>query len=120
VIKFFRKWGITILLLLGIAAVIVYNVHRRNEWKKDKVYVELRAFHTNKGWGYEILEDGRIYIHQDIVPAIASHGWGFRTKEEALAVGKKIYDRLLSHQMPAVSPQEIKDMGIVPADSLQH
>jgi len=118
--KFFRKWGITILLLLGIAAVVVYNVYRRNQYKKDHVYVELRAFHTDKGWGYEILQDGRIYIHQDVVPAIASRGWGFRTKEDALAVGKKIYDRLLARQMPAMSPQEIKDMGIVPADSLQH
>ncbi|WP_431215205.1 DUF4907 domain-containing protein [Puia sp. P3] len=88
-VKFFRRWGITILLLLGIAAVVVYNVYRRNQYKKDHVYVELRAFHTDKGWGYEILQDGRIYIHQDVVPAIASRGWGFRTKEDALAVGKR-------------------------------
>ena len=118
--NFFRKWGITILLLLGIGAVVVYNVYRRNQWKKDHVYVELRAFHTDKGWGYDILQDGRTYIHQDVVPAVASHGWGFRTKEDALAVGKKIYDRLLAREMPSVSPKEIKEMGIVPADSLQH
>ena len=118
--KLIRKWGLTVLLLLGLAAIVWYNIDRRSKWKKDHVYVELRAFHTDKGWGYEILQDGRIYIHQDVVPAIASHGWGFRTKEEALAVGKKIYDRILSKQMPAVSRQEVTDMGIVPADSLHH
>lgn len=116
---FLRKWGITILLLLGIGAVVGYNIYRRGKWKKDHVYIELRAIQTPKGWGYDILSDGRIYIHQDIVPAISTNGHGFRTKEDALAVGKKVYDRVVKGEVPMVSAEEIKAMGIVPADSVQ-
>jgi hypothetical protein len=117
--KFLRKWGLSILLLLGLGGVIAYNIHRRNQWKKDHVYIELRAFQTPKGWGYDILNNGRIYIHQDIIPAISAGGRGFRTKEDALAVGQKVYQRVIAGKMPMISPEEIKAMGIVPADTLQ-
>lgn len=115
---FLRKWGIALLLLVGLAVLIGYNIHRRSQLKKDSVYVELRAFETPRGWGYDILRDGRPYIHQDIIPAITTHGWGFRTKEDALAVGQKVYERVISGQMPMVTQDEIRALGIVAADSL--
>lgn len=114
--NFFRKWGIALVLLIGLWFVVGYAIHRRNKWKKDHVFVELKAIQTPKGWGYDILANGKIYIHQDIVPAISA-GRGFRTKDDALAVGQKVYDRIVAGQMPMVSPEEIKAMGIVPADS---
>jgi hypothetical protein len=116
--RFLRKWGIALLLLLATGVVVGYGIYRRKQWKKDRVYVELKAFQTSKGWGYDILTNGRPYIHQDIVPAVTSHGYGFRTKEDALAVGQKIYDRVISGKMPMVTQEELKEMGIVPADSL--
>ncbi len=116
--NFLRKWGLALLLLLAAGVVVAYGIHRRNQWKKDHVYVELKAFQTSKGWGYDIVWDGRPYIHQDVVPAITSHGWGFRSKEDALAVGQKIYDRVTTGKMPMVTQEEIRAMGIVPADSL--
>lgn len=115
---FLRKWGIALLLLLGLAGVIAYAIHRRNQFKKDKVYVELRTFQTPKGWGYDILWDGRTYIHQDVVPVVAAHGWGFRTKEDALALGQKVYAQVISGKMPIVTRDDISALGIVPADSL--
>jgi hypothetical protein len=115
---FLRKWGVALLLLLGLAGLVAYSIYRRNQVKEGSVYVELKAFQTPKGWGYDILRDGRPYIHQDIIPAITTHGWGFRTKEEALAVGQKVYERVISGKMPMVTQDEIRALGIVPADSL--
>ncbi|MBS1664994.1 MAG: DUF4907 domain-containing protein [Bacteroidetes bacterium] len=106
--------------MIGIGVVVGYGIYRRKQWKKEHVYVELKAIQTNKGWGYDILTDGKIFIHQDIVPAIAGGaGRGFRTKEDALAVGQKVYERVVAGQMPMVSAEEVKAMGIVPADSVQ-
>jgi len=116
--RFLRKWGLALFLLLVMGVVVGYGIYRRKQWKKDRVYVELKTFQTSKGWGYDILTNGRPYIHQDIVPAVTSHGYGFRTKEDALAVGQKIYDRVISGKMPMVTQEELKEMGIVPADSL--
>ncbi|HEY6901701.1 MAG TPA: DUF4907 domain-containing protein [Puia sp.] len=116
---FLRKWGIALLLVIGIGVMVGYGIYRRKTWKKDHVYVELKAIQTNKGWGYDILTDGKVFIHQDIVPAVAGAGRGFRTKEDALTVGKMVYERVVAGQMPMVSAEEIKAMGISPADSVQ-
>lgn len=112
-----RKWGLPVLLLLVTGVVVGYGIHRRNQWKKDRIYVELRAIRTAKGWGYDILSNGRVYIHQNIVPAITSNGYGFRTKEEALAVGQKVYERVISGKVPMVTAEEVKALGVVAADS---
>ena len=116
--SFIRKWGVTLLLLLGIGGIVIYNIYRRNQYKKDHVFIELKAFQWSKGWGYDILRNGQPYIHQDIIPAITAHGWGFRTREDALAVGKKAYQQVLAGQMPIVTKAQLDSLGIVPADSL--
>ena len=113
-----RKWGVTFLLLLGIGGIVFYNIRRRNQYKKDHVFVELKAFQWSKGWGYDILRNGQPYIHQDIVPAVTAHGWGFRTREDALAVGKKAYQQVLAGHMPIITKAQLDSLGIVPADSL--
>jgi len=118
--NFIRKWGVTFLLLIGIGCIVFYNIRRRNQYKKDHVFVELKVFQWSQGWGYDILRDGQPYIHQDIVPAISSHGWGFRTREDALAVGQKAYQQVLAGHMPIISKEDMKAMGIEPADSLHH
>lgn len=111
-----RQWVLTGVLLLMAGSILGYLVYRNSDkWKKDHILVELKPIQTPKGWGYDITTDGKIFIHQNIIPAIGGDR-GFRTKEDALAVGKKVYDRLMKGEVPMVTVQEVKDMGIEPAD----
>jgi hypothetical protein len=112
-----RKWIVPLLILLALAPLVYYGIRRRNQWKKEHVLVELKAIQTSKGWGYDILTDGKIYIHQNIIPAIPGE-YGFRTKEDALAVGQKVYERVMAGKMPMVSMEEVKELGVYP-DSLK-
>jgi len=115
-----RQWIFTALIALAALTFFYIGFRQRRQLKKDHVLVELKPIHTSRGWGYNIFTDGKIYIHQDIVPAIPTNR-GFRTKEGALAVGQKVYDRLVAGQMPMVTAKEVQDMGIVPFDStVQH
>lgn len=114
---FFRTWGLTLALLAAIAGFVWLGIWRRSQWKKEHVQVELRAIQTPLGWGYEILTDGRPYIHQDIIPDIKGQH-GFLSKEEALAVGKKVYDRIVANQLPIVSIEEMRALHVrLPEDS---
>ena len=113
---FNRQWILTGLIALAAATLFYVGFKQHNQWKKDHVLVEIRPIHTPKGWGYNIFTDGKIFIHQDIVPAIQTNR-GFRTKEDALAVGKKVYDRIIAGQMPMVTAKEVQDMGIIPDDT---
>ena len=107
----FRKWGLSLAMLAAIIAAVWIGVVRRMNWKKGHVLVELKAIRTPLGWGYDILTDGHPYIHQNIIPDIAGQ-YGFRTKEEALAVGGKVKDRLVANQMPVISIEEMRQLNV--------
>jgi hypothetical protein len=100
------------MVLLGaIIAAVWIGVARRMKWKKEHVLVELQAIRTPLGWGYDILTNGHPYIHQNIIPDISGQH-GFRTKEEALAVGEKVKDRLLANQLPVISIEEMRQLNV--------
>jgi hypothetical protein len=111
-----RQWIITGLLALAVIAFFYIAYRQHSRYKKDHVFIEIKPIHTVKGWGYNIYTDGKVYIHQDIVPAIPTR-MGFRSEEDAMAVGKKVYDRLMAGQMPMVTAEEVRDMRIIPEDS---
>ena len=115
--SFFRKWGLSLALLVAIGVCVGIGVYRRMKWKKDHVLVELRAIETPMGWGYDILTNGRPYIHQNVIPDIRGQH-GFQSKEEALAVGQKVYERLVANQIPVISIEEMHQLHVhLPEDS---
>jgi len=111
-----RQRILTGLLALGVITFFSIAFWRNHQWKKDHIFIEIKSIHTVKGWGYNIYRDGKIFIHQDIVPAIPTR-MGFRSEEDAMAVGKKVYDRYIVGQTPMVTAKEVTDMGIIPEDS---
>ncbi|HWK05636.1 MAG TPA: DUF4907 domain-containing protein [Puia sp.] len=111
--KSFKK-GLLYGLIVIVAGVLVYFTYQeRVKWKKEHVLVELRPIQLPQGWGYDILANGKVFIHQPTIPAIPGQHT-FRTKEDALAVGQKVVDRITQGQMPMVTTEEVKAMGLAP------
>ena len=113
---FFRKWGLALLMIAVIIVCVWIGLERRRQWKKDHLLVELKAIQTQRGWGYDILTNGHPYIHQDVIPDIRGQH-GFVSKDDALAVGQVVYDRLVKNQIPMINVAEMKKMGIHLPDS---
>jgi hypothetical protein len=114
---FFRKWGLSLAMLVAIIACVGIGVYRRMQFKKERMLVELKAIQTPLGWGYDILANGQPYIHQDRIPDIPGEH-GFQSKEDAMAVGQKVYDRLVANQLPVVSIEEMRALNVhLPEDS---
>lgn len=66
------------------------------------------TFQTNKGWGYNILADGRVLIHQDAIPGQADTK-GFKTKPQAEAMARLVIHKLRKRNgMPSVTNEEVK------------
>jgi Domain of unknown function (DUF4907) len=107
-----RKWIIASLVVL-LAGACVYGGYFWYKWKKDHVYVVLKPIHTELGWGYDIWVDKARFMHQPFIPAIPGRH-GFKTEKDALLVGQKIYDLIMAGQIPTISPEEIRDMGLQP------
>jgi hypothetical protein len=104
-----------ILIILGILFYTTYYSQLKAE--RGYVFIQLQPIQTATGWGYEILANGKTYIRQEFIPAIEGQK-AFRTKEDALLVGNKvIYKMKLGEQLPAISIEELKQMGVL-KDSL--
>jgi hypothetical protein len=108
---FLRKWGLTLLMLLVILVTFSYGFYKRGWWHKGQVYLELRAIPVRNGWGYDILQNGQPWCHQDYIPAVAGYRV-FRTREDALAAGKIVYNKALAGKLPDITEEEMRSKGI--------
>jgi hypothetical protein len=114
---FLRKWGLSIGMLVVIIFTFSYGIYKRNKWKREHALMELQAIEVPNGWGYDILRDGRPYFHQNIMPGIRGNRV-FRTREDALAVGEYMCDKIKTGQLPIITEQQMRDMHIfIPTDS---
>lgn len=109
--SFLRKWGLSILMLLVIIGTFSYGYYKRRKFHKDHVLLELRAIPVKNGWGYDILQDGHPWCHQDYIPAVTGYRL-FRTKEDALAAGQIVYDKAIAGKMPDITEEEMRNKGI--------
>ena len=114
---FLRKWGLSIGMLVVIIFTFSYGIYKRNQWKKEHALMELQAIEVPNGWGYDILRDGRPYFHQNIIPGVRGNRV-FRTKEDALAVGEYMCDKIKTGQLPIITEQQMREMHIfIPLDT---
>jgi hypothetical protein len=117
---FWRKWGLSILMVIVIIGTFSYGFYRRSQFRKTHALVDVRAFPVGGGWGYDVLRDGHPYFHQDFIPSISGH-LVFRSKEDALAVGKLVEDHILAGQLPSVTEKEIRDLHVfIPVDTSKY
>jgi hypothetical protein len=101
--KQFRSFAI---LLIGLAMVTVYSLFLR---KPD---YELQTITTPKGWGYQIIHNGKTVIDQPTVPGLPGQR-GFATEELARRVGDRVVSKLRQGQFPpTLTPPELNQLGV--------
>jgi Domain of unknown function (DUF4907) len=106
-----------VVIVLGFLLVRAYYAQMKRE--RDYVFIKAAAIQTSLGWGYEILADGKPYIHQEFIPGLKGRK-GFDTKEDALLVANKVIAKIKMKQVPpAINVDDLKELGILKAsDSL--
>jgi len=61
---------------------------------------------VNQGYGYEVTQNGKVFIHQDCIPSMKGNQ-PFKTKEGAEEVARLVVKKLKKGQSPTVSPHEL-------------
>ena len=62
-------------------------------------------------WCYDILMEGRLYIHQPSAPGLPGNE-GFKTKEQAAKVAELVISKMKKGEMPpSVTLEEMKKLG---------
>ncbi|MEP7279317.1 MAG: DUF4907 domain-containing protein [Bacteroidota bacterium] len=103
-------WLVSLALLVTAATVLLSKMNK-STGSPDRLPVALRSFKLTNGWGYEILVDNKVYIHQDCIPAIASFK-RFNTEAEALLIGNKVVDKIKHGHKPVMTVVEISNSHI--------
>jgi len=101
-----------ILVVLGILFFTAY--YRQLKKEHGLVLIEMKAIPVlNGGWGYEVLANGKPYIHQEFIPAVPGH-YTFKNKEHALQVASKVVEKMKQgQQLPTISIDELKQLGVL-------
>src|ERR1700730_7793939 len=107
--KYYKFLFPVLLLLIGIPTIHYFKNKKKD---RENVFVQVKPIQTSYGWGYNILTDGKIYIHQEFVPALPGKQ-SFKSKDEALKVGHKVLSKISANQLPTITVEELKQMGIV-------
>jgi len=84
-----------------IAAAIPFIYLHKTGHKTD-----YRTFHSAAGWGYDILTNHKIIIHQEYIPVIATQK-GFNTQAEAEKTAQLVITKMKGDQFPALSYAEL-------------
>lgn len=66
----------------------------------------------NYTWGYDILRDNKIFIHQPNKPGLPGQE-GFSAKKDAVKVARLVISKIkLGEMPPTVSPEELKALNL--------
>jgi hypothetical protein len=107
------KIFITLLLLTMLATAFFFVSHSRNKQKisNNKQSIEVRTFNSSNGWGYKIDINEKTYIYQPFIPTIG-HNLGFESEEVAERVGEIVKNKIIKHQSPSMSINELLAAGV--------
>ena len=77
------------------------------------VYSVKTTFAPDHGWGYQILNNGELYINQPHIPAVAGNK-GFDSEANAQTTADYIIYKMNNGLFPpTVSPEELDSLGVM-------
>jgi hypothetical protein len=90
-----------------------YNPYEKSEITVEVFKVDSLENSGSTGWGYDILINGQLYIHQPNIPAVMGNN-GFSSEEKAREAGELIISKIRNNILPpAVTVEELETKGLL-------
>lgn len=96
-----------IVLAVSVIIAIVITFYQLNRQKTNNI--ESKVYESANGWGYDILVDNKLLIHQESVPGMSGHA-GFPEKQQAIQTASLIINKMKHGQLPTVTKFEINQI----------
>ena len=100
--------GVSVFFILIIIGFSVKTTKSDND---IMLKVESVPIHNASGWGYEILVDHKIFIHQENIPAVAGKK-AFLTKEDAMKTAGLAIEKLVKGKLPTITKDDLTALKI--------
>jgi hypothetical protein len=110
-IRVAHKKHSTVVLLSSLiisTGILVYTFSKRTTKKSSRL--SSVVFSGLNGWGYDILVDDSVFIHQESIPAIGNRK-GFPEKEQAEKAARLVLKKLENNEgLPTLSRFELEEI----------
>lgn len=97
--------------LLFIIIIIAFSFRPDKNNNNSMLLVESSTFKVVGGWGYNILVDHKIFIHQEAVPSVGGNKI-FIKKEDAEKTSAIIVQKILNRKVPSISKNELDSLHV--------
>lgn len=92
---------------------VSYNPYEKSEITVDVFKVDSLESNGSGGWGYDILINGKLYIHQPIIPGVQGNRV-FSSEEKAREAGELIVTKIRNNILPpSVTVEELDNKGLL-------
>ena len=85
---------------------------------EEKIPLQFATYRTPQGWGYDILVDRKVFIHQDFIPAVQGR-MGFDSEVHAEMAARTIMNKMKKGEKPFITQAELKVLGCLPKANFQ-
>ena len=98
-------------IVIGIALLVSAGIWIRQLYKPGitKKKYSTKVFQGIQGWGYDILVNDTLFIHQETVPARQGKT-GFLIKEQAEQTARLIINKMERGELPTVTTFEMEQI----------
>lgn len=107
-----RMTTTTRIRILGIFGIVSIGLFVLIRWY-NRPEIDYRVIELDKAWGYEILVNEQVVIHQETIPAIDSL-MGFPNKEIAERTASYLVKKIQRKETPRLTLSELKKLGLLP------
>lgn len=95
------------------AAAVISPTSKRTVKANKSTYSYQILFSPDLGWGYDILENNAVKIHQPHIPVIQGMK-GFRSADDAAKVAEKVIEKLEKGLMPpSLTLEEMQQLSVL-------
>jgi hypothetical protein len=94
-----------IVIALAAGVFFVSLQHRSHHGNS----ISYGLFRVDSDWGYNILVNDTILIHQDRIPVFSSSG-AFESKEQAIAAARLVISKIKAKKSPSLDRGEIENI----------
>jgi hypothetical protein len=97
-----------LLLFIVLLFLLVYSIFQFTS-PSDSIMV--KTYKISDGWGYKIIIKDKVFINQPFIPVLPGKN-AFPDKKSALKAGKIVKEKLINHQRPSLTKEDIKEIGL--------
>lgn len=108
-----KKYWIYLFFGFSLCVFIYVQINKfKNKDSKNDIVLKPIAI-ENKGWGFEIYLQDKLFINQQTIPVVEGTQY-FTNKEQALLVGNLMITKMLSKKgLPTISLKELDSLKII-------